>query len=230
MYRAKTRGAFTLVELLVVIGIATLLVGILMPVLGRAWEHARTIQCADQIKQICHAVLMYASENKGALPMVGGLPVSVDSENAKLPVHLEEFGRLDFREGALWTYLDPSPAVREQVFLCPSDEPPRFAKQYLLPKADPKYSRNFSYVLHAWLCGYARRIPPNGFQDWAPLRITRVRRASHKVLLFEEEMPKFAAGTPVAPPRFKRLRRSGGSRHRRDAYAPSHEKGKRRLF
>ena len=192
---------FTLVELLVVIGIITLLIGILFPVLGRAREYARTIQCASNIKQICNAVLMYVNDNRGILPFTSALPESMLSPETlrAYPVRLQEFGRLNFNEGTFWPYLSASPAVREQIYSCPSDEPPRYARQYLLPKPNLNFPRNFSYTFHGDIGGWARKIPPQSFKDWAGLKITMVKHPSHKVMILEEEMPRQAGGSPVAP-------------------------------
>src|SRR5688500_5349081 len=63
--RRLFRAAFTLVELLVVIGIIALLIGILMPVLGRARRAAYDAQCLSNLKQLSTAMIMYANENKG---------------------------------------------------------------------------------------------------------------------------------------------------------------------
>jgi prepilin-type N-terminal cleavage/methylation domain-containing protein len=62
------RRAFTLVELLVVIGIIALLVSILLPTLARARETAVRISCAANLHQIGVATFAYASDNRGALP------------------------------------------------------------------------------------------------------------------------------------------------------------------
>src|SRR4051812_32513710 len=64
----SNRKAFSLVELLVVIGIISLLVLILLPILGAAREQSRRIQCLANLRQLDTAFLMYAHANKAYLP------------------------------------------------------------------------------------------------------------------------------------------------------------------
>lgn len=59
------RSAFTLVELLVVIGIVALLLALLMPVMSNARRQARTVTCISNLRQIAAAFQMYLNENKG---------------------------------------------------------------------------------------------------------------------------------------------------------------------
>jgi prepilin-type N-terminal cleavage/methylation domain-containing protein/prepilin-type processing-associated H-X9-DG protein len=64
----KRQAAFTLVELLVVIGIIALLISILMPVLQKARVAALRVQCGSNLHQWGISLTAYAAENKGKLP------------------------------------------------------------------------------------------------------------------------------------------------------------------
>jgi prepilin-type processing-associated H-X9-DG protein len=66
--RQKRGGAFTVIELLVVIGIVAALFGVLVPALSSARASARKIGCLTNLRQIGLAIHSYADDNHGNIP------------------------------------------------------------------------------------------------------------------------------------------------------------------
>src|SRR5687768_5699583 len=68
------RRAFTLVELLVVIGIIAVLIAVLLPALQSAREQAVSLQCLSNLRACGQTLYLYATQNKGQFP-----PMSLQS-------------------------------------------------------------------------------------------------------------------------------------------------------
>ena len=68
-FGSQRRSAFTLVELLVVIGIIAILISILLPTMSRARESARRTQCLSNLRQIAIFLNMYANANNQKVPL-----------------------------------------------------------------------------------------------------------------------------------------------------------------
>ena len=84
-HESRQRG-FTLVELLVVIGIIAILMGILLPVLAAARAKAKDTQCESNIRQLGMGMMMYTDQNKGYMPFDSNSgsysnPLDYDSNN-----------------------------------------------------------------------------------------------------------------------------------------------------
>ena len=77
--------AFTLVELLVVIGIIAILISILLPTLNRARESARATKCLSNMRNLAQATLMFAQENRGLMPgRAGNTTVKWDDSTGRV--------------------------------------------------------------------------------------------------------------------------------------------------
>ena len=133
MKKTASHRGFTLVELLIVIGIIALLIALLMPALSAAREHARRIKCMSNMRQLTAAWIMYANANKGhfcssewqdVIPgkgaPFGGYTLAGISPGS-LPGGLWTWiadtpSGQDFTKGMLWPLLKDT-----QIYYCPND-------------------------------------------------------------------------------------------------------------
>ncbi|MBI1189058.1 MAG: prepilin-type N-terminal cleavage/methylation domain-containing protein [Tepidisphaera sp.] len=120
----KTSRGFTLIELLVVIAIIALLIGILLPALGKARESGREVKCLINMKEIGHAAILYSTDYKGVI-----WPAT--------PIYRDNYGTTGPELSAGWAYdepvagsnLNPNQGLvfqymqgADSVFECPSNK------------------------------------------------------------------------------------------------------------
>ena len=126
MSREAKRRGFTLVELLVVIGIIAVLISMLLPALNKAREQARRTRCLANLRALTTAWITYANVNRGSIVGSNTYPVSQwftadprpNRTGKKLPpTWVTDGNTIDsLKNGALWPYTQNT-----GIYLCPQD-------------------------------------------------------------------------------------------------------------
>lgn len=181
--RPAVRRAFTLIEILVVIGIIALLVGLLLPAVQSARESARRLQCGNNLKQIGLATHNYHATFQ-RLPM-GEMPGAFSAHTAILQF-LEEsavFNSINFVQlaglgrgpsGLKPTWMDPMcwtvGRTRMKTFVCPSEvreSPLRALNGTVSDDGAEYYPTSYSWCSGSWWPRSRRWDGMFGRSQWA---------------------------------------------------------------
>ncbi len=139
----KTSG-FTMVELLVVIAIISILAGMLLPVIAKALDQARSVQCTSNLKQVGMMRDFYAEDYRNYIP---GYTQMAEGEQLNW---VRVLNRLGYRDPSL-TGSAAELAIHNRycIFLCPSNPP----KIYL-------WQKTRSYGMYSGPSGSAGPLTP----------------------------------------------------------------------
>lgn len=123
----RASRAFTLVDVVVSMGVIAVLIGLLIPSIGSVAETARRVACQSNVRQIGLGLVMYADQNQGYLPTSLYLPLDPRSRSSDRPENMVTL-RISKHESptgvAMWDGLghlyaqDYLPAGK--IFYCPS--------------------------------------------------------------------------------------------------------------
>ncbi|MFC1766720.1 prepilin-type N-terminal cleavage/methylation domain-containing protein, partial [Planctomycetota bacterium] len=190
-FRGKGR-AFTLVELLVTLSVVSVLLGLLLPALGRVRASARQTVCQSRLRQWGVAFSLYADENDGFFPHADGRDRSgssmpwtpearADYECGWVDVLPPLMGEKPWRNHERYAYPDPG-----SVFQCPAA---RLAPLELYGYR-PLRNGYFSYAMNACLELDSNCWPPYGdpLGNNIPsfLNTERIKRPDRVILLFDQ--------------------------------------------
>ncbi|MGH7179656.1 MAG: type II secretion system protein [Tepidisphaeraceae bacterium] len=103
----RNKSGFTLVEVLVVIGIIAILMGILLPTLSKARIQSRRVACQAQLRDVGSLFQMYLNTNKLRVPRVNPIP----SQSPPLVI-----------APSIVQVLEPYTRGATKVFFCPADQ------------------------------------------------------------------------------------------------------------
>jgi prepilin-type N-terminal cleavage/methylation domain-containing protein/prepilin-type processing-associated H-X9-DG protein len=179
--RASRHRGFSLIELLVVIGIIAILIGIMLPALSRARQQGYIVQCASNLRQIHQALNQYLIESRNTC-FWRGQNIAIDGMDWYV-YGGREMGNTNIQNG-LFNRFIPRPLNKYthnvQVFHCPRDND-------ILPWTDG-YS-NFDYVGNSYNFN-ADGCPktPSDTRGLAGQKVTRVRHSSSTVIFFDGGM------------------------------------------
>ncbi len=187
--RASAARAFTLVELLVVIGIIAILISIILPTISRARESANRAQCMSNLRQLGMAFNIYFNQNQMRFPRTAPLQAGIRKHRDEDWIYWQKNSNLDIKQSAVLRLLRTSAGGGdvESICRCPSDT--NYRNRPLAKDSDGS-SYQYSYTMNNRMTWQFESFMPKDAGN-SPLpyatKITRVRHPADKVLLFEED-------------------------------------------
>ena len=198
------QDGFSLIELLIVISTIALLMGILLPALGKAREAARSSICMANVRRISMAGSIYVLQNDGMFP-----PFRMMKLGPTAPAdYVNKYGRVKprwpwFFDHGIGPVIDPSPYITSpgdtfsdsdtlimtnDYFMCPSWPHGDFDKCDI---RNGSYGYNYQYLGNS-------RITGGKFHNF-PVRLGKIRKPSETIVIADSRGARGESGPPSIP-------------------------------
>jgi prepilin-type N-terminal cleavage/methylation domain-containing protein/prepilin-type processing-associated H-X9-DG protein len=174
----KTLDGFTLVELLVVIGIISVLIAMLLPALNKAREQAKKIQCMSNMRQIGQALAMYTNQFNGVIPYY--------NIGSSFPLQERLWYDLLMKSGCLSGTPSRTSAstLISQVLFCPDQTRNQLSAGYPEDDFYRQYNGFISYGISLDVCiDYKHWSGTGPYGKW--VKVSQVRHPAETVMVVE---------------------------------------------
>lgn len=200
--------AFTLVELLVVIGVIALLISALLPALNKARRAAQSVRCLSNLRQISNYVFLYVNENDGVMPVNDGASVDPDGGGPGQAYNwYHSPGATTVT--ATWDYFSQAymKGAGKDLFWCPLVERSGWPAGNWITYGDLTNPNKTCYGVPGWRSGGLANDPgrlntifsvrsTTGTAIYYPRKLSAIRLPSERLMIADTGFPNPSYATP----------------------------------